>query len=62
MSKGKKKNAFQKAITFVAGGLLLIVGITLTLAWWQDVVILFKGCVGVTIALIGLLILYTIKE
>lgn len=44
------------------GTVLLIGGITLVLIWWPDVVSLFRGFVGMALALAGLVVLYMIKE
>lgn len=41
----------------MAGGMVLILGVALILTWWQDVEILFKGSIGIVIALSGLILL-----
>lgn len=52
----------SKLILFLLGTAFLVVGTTLVLIWWQDVVSLFRGFIGVFIALGGLLILYMMRE
>ena len=42
----------------MAGGIILILGIALILTWWQDVEVLFKGGIGIVIALSGMILLY----
>ena len=37
---------------------MLISGVTLVLAWWPDVVVIFKGVTGTALAIVGLIILY----
>ena len=49
-------------IKFTTGSILLIVGVTLILAWWPDVVRLFRGGLGIAMALVGLFLLYLINK
>jgi len=58
MSQEKKENKAKKIILFLAGFVILILGISLVLFWWKDVVIFFRGILGMVIALSGLVILY----
>ncbi len=46
----------------VVGIACLIVGITLVLAWWPEVVRLFQGVAGMALAVGGLVVLALIKE
>ena len=46
----------------MAGALVLILGIALILSWWTYVVVVFRGIVGIGLALIGLLLLYMAKN
>ncbi|HPN57381.1 MAG TPA: hypothetical protein PLD92_11095 [Candidatus Omnitrophota bacterium] len=57
-----KKIKSNKAALLVTGFAVLIAGIIMILVWWQDVVSLFKGAVGMGVALGGLLLLYMVKE
>jgi len=57
-----KKIKESKVALLLIGLGFLIFGITLVLVWWQDVVSLFRGFIGVFIALLGLLVLYMVKE
>lgn len=59
-SSGKVKTG--QGVFFLAGGMLTVIGISLVLAWWQDVVILFRGVVGIVVALTGLVMMYLVKE
>ena len=45
----------------MAGAFVLILGIALILSWWTYVVVVFRGIVGIGLALIGLLLLYMAK-
>ena len=58
----QEKNSSKKILFFILGGLVLMVGISLILKYWQDVVILFKGAVGMVLALTGLVILSMARE
>ncbi|HOW35505.1 MAG TPA: hypothetical protein PL155_03735 [Candidatus Omnitrophota bacterium] len=55
-----KKQAKQAAL-FIAGWIVLILGVALILDWWAYVVVVFKGCAGILMALVGLLILVLAK-
>ncbi|HOY10744.1 MAG TPA: hypothetical protein PLB05_11825 [Candidatus Omnitrophota bacterium] len=57
-----KKIKSNKAALLVTGFAVLIAGIIMILVWWQDVVSLFKGAVGMGVALGGPLLLYMVKE
>ena len=52
----------KQILMFMLGAGILILGITLILGWWNDVVILFKGGAGIVLALGGLLTLYLAKR
>ena len=54
------KSIFKKGVLFVLGSLILVLGITLILRWWGDVVVLFRAGIGMVLALAGLLILYSL--
>ncbi|MBU0469494.1 MAG: hypothetical protein KKD07_07245 [Candidatus Omnitrophica bacterium] len=58
----KKDSGFKNFKTFIIGLFLLILGITLVLYCWSEVVIFFKGIVGMIFALAGLLVLYTLNK
>ncbi len=61
MSLDKKIKA-NKGALFLTGFLVLLAGIVMILIWWTDVVVFFKGVVGMAVALGGLLLLYMVKE
>ena len=56
------KNKTPKIVNVFLGGALLIVGITLVLAWWPQVVNLFKGVLGIVLAVGGLAVLYFLRD
>ena len=56
------KNKTPKIVHVVLGGALLILGITLVLAWWPAVVNIFKGVLGMVLAVAGLVVLYLLKD
>ena len=53
----RKRKKISKSVQYMAGGMILILGVALILTWWQDVEILFKGSIGIVIALSGLILL-----
>lgn len=58
----KKESGFKNFRTFVVGFFLLVLGITLILSYWSQVVIFFKGIIGFILAMAGLLVLYTLNK
>lgn len=58
----KKNDVSKKAVLFLAGSAVLISGVTLILSWWPEVVLLFKGAVGMVLALAGLVMLALIRD
>ncbi len=57
-----KKNKSGKGLLFFGGSVALIVGMTMVLVWWRDVVLLFRGAMGILLALGGMLLLYMAKD
>ena len=56
------KNKSKKAIMAALGVFILLLGVSLVLTWWRDVAILFRGAVGMILAVAGLLVLYSMKK
>lgn len=54
----KMRARFPKVILYLAGSVILVLGIALVLRFWTDVVSLFRAAIGMVLALGGLLILY----
>ena len=52
----------NKTLLFLLGSVFLVLGIALILLWWKDVVSLFKAGGALMLTLVGLLLLYMIKE
>lgn len=53
---------YKEFLLILLGVFVLILGMTLILVWWDDVVRLFRGFLGITFAIAGLLILYWVKK
>ena len=51
----------KKLTLFTVGIVILVVGVALILAWWPQVVGLFKGALGIVLALAGLVVLFIAK-
>ena len=62
MEKDERKNSYKKFVLFVAGFFVLILGVTLILVCWRDVVALFRGASGIVLALAGLFMLYAVSK
>ena len=58
----KNKNSYQKSVQSLVGILLLVLGMTLILLWWRDVVSLFRAGLALMAALGGLVILYSLSQ
>ena len=52
---------FKNILLFSIGSLLLITGITLVLREWNAVVVVFKGVIGMGLALAGMVVLMLVK-
>ncbi len=57
-----KKIKSSKGLLFFCGSVCLIVGMTMILVWWREVMVLFRGGMGIFLALGGMLLLYMVKE
>ena len=56
-----QKEKFKKSVLLVGGVVSLVLGIALILAWWPHVVSLFKGVIGIVLALAGMILLYIMR-
>ena len=52
----------KKIYLFLSGSLLLIVGITAVLKNWESVLVIFKGLIGMVLAVTGLVVLSFIND
>lgn len=57
-----KKSEGKKILALTVGIFLLILGVTLILTWWPDLIVLFRGAIGFVLALAGLLVLYSLNK
>ena len=57
-----RDQGYKRFVLFAAGFFVLVLGMTLVLAWWGDVVVLFKGAAGIILALAGLFMLYAVNK
>ncbi len=60
--KMMKNKLLKNAALAAVGGFLLLTGITLVLLWWDAVAVVFRGVAGGLLAVLGLFILFFIKE
>jgi len=57
----KNKETSKKVLLFVLGAVTMLAGVTLILKWWAYVGVLFKGAIGIGLALAGLVMLFLAK-
>lgn len=62
MASSKKKAGTPNYVLVVLGAGMLVAGITLVLVWWPYVLALFKGVIGMVLAVAGLVALYLLKD
>ena len=58
----QKQVDYKIFVKYLVSGFVLVLGITLVLMWWEDVVSLFKGMIGVGCALAGMFMLYLLNK
>jgi len=49
----------RQVMIFIAGFIITILGITMVLQQWQNVVVVFKAFIGPILAVLGLVILFS---
>ena len=62
MTDGTEKKSSKKFLLLAAGAIILVFGVTLILKDWNQVVLVFRGTIGIILALAGLLLLMLVKE
>ena len=62
MGKDPQKENYKRFVLFVIGFFVLVLGVTLILVWWKDLVTLFKGSIGFVFALAGLFMMYAVNK
>lgn len=62
MADQNQSKGYKKFVLFLCGCFALVLGVTLTLIWWADVVSLFRGGVGLILALGGMIVLYSLNR
>ncbi len=60
--KKSESPGYRKFLMYLSACFILLVGIILVLVWWDSVVNLFKGFLGLAFALAGLLMLYILNN
>ena len=62
MASEDQRNSYKKFVLFTGGFFILVLGVTLILVCWEDVVSLFRGATGIILALAGLFMLYAVRK
>lgn len=52
----------KKTALYLLGSFILVLGVTLILAWWPDVLLVFRGMTGMLLAVGGLVMLYSLRS
>ena len=58
MAEEKETEGYKKFINGLVGIVILVLGITFILIGWSDVISFFRGIIGITLAIAGLVVLY----
>lgn len=61
MTKQQESPSYKKFLMYLTAVVILLLGITLILVWWESVVNLFRGFLGLAFALSGLIMLYILN-
>ena len=62
MAQNNESSSYKKFLMYLSACFILLIGITLILVWWDAVVNLFKGFLGLGFALAGLISLYILNN
>lgn len=62
MSEKKEVNPYKKFILLLTGFVILVLGISLILCWWHEVIVFVKGFIGMALAISGLLMMYGLNK
>ena len=61
MTQDIEKNNLKKILLFIVGCAMLVLGVALILHHWEYTVVIFKGVVGIFLALFGLFLMLIAK-
>jgi len=56
------KKLFWTIFKVVLGLVFLVLGVWAIVAWWQDLLMVVKGCIGLFLLLVGVITLAIAKE
>jgi len=62
MAEEKAKKAGKAGLKIILGLVLLVLGVWAVVGWWQDLLVLIKGAVGIILILAGVISLAIAKE
>ncbi|MEW6102043.1 MAG: hypothetical protein AB1481_07125 [Candidatus Omnitrophota bacterium] len=60
--KAESKQVFSTLIKIILGVALLLLGLALTIRWRVDLAVVFRGCIGLFLVLVGVITLAIAKE
>lgn len=61
-SKQDGKKMLSTIFKVILGLAFLVIGVAAVIKWWIDLVIVFKGCIGLFLILAGIITLAIAKE
>lgn len=62
MAEEKAKNVGKMGLKVILGIVLLVLGVLAIVVWWQDLLVLIKGAIGIILILAGVVSLAIAKE
>ncbi len=62
MTEEKAKKVGKAGLKIILGLALLVLGVWAVVGWWQDLLVLIKGAVGIILILAGVISLAIAKE
>ncbi len=62
MAEGKAKKAGKASLKIILGLILLVLGTWAIVGWWQNLLVLIKGALGIILILAGVISLAIAKE
>jgi len=61
-SKQDGKKILSTVLKVILGLVFLVLGVWAVIAWWQDLLLVIKGCIGLFAILAGIITLAIAKE
>lgn len=56
------KNILSTVFKVILGLVFLVLGVWIVIAWWNDLLLVIRGCLGLFLILVGIITLAIAKE